>query len=716
MKDILHFSDSVGGLPASLLQSNLSVHCDAYYGGRVLPVSRLSAGRPKYQINNTWESARWMERFIGQERIESFNLELDGKRLHNHWDLLDISSECVAKDRLRAVMRLKHKYAPVEVSLFTQADGTAFFEQWIEIANKSPAPVCLSRIDPMSGIAWLMQNERNLPLTEVYELGFYDDTRTLHEGSFRWMTLPEGKYTISSKTGRSGWGVPFFMVKNRHNGEYLACSLEWSGNWQAELEVIPRHSECRSVFTFNIGPSGSAPLYVIEPGECLTSPRVHYGLVRGGPDACSAEFHKHIRRSVLRQSVSRDFLPLTAARVVEGGVDWLKNEVERAAAAGMEHFLVDAGWYGAAEGDWFNTTGDWQPGKWLEGGLDAFRDVIHAKGMKFGLWMELESVGSRSRLAAAHPEYLAERDDLPICGKRMLDLAKPEVEEFVRTEVLRVIREYKPDMLKIDFNFLDHGSNRNVGDFGENLRSGVMENSGWRHVRALYGIFDEVGRLYPDLYLENCAAGGGRNDLGILRRFDVMCHSDYTSLPRALFAVNNLTLAFPPETLRYYFGHWDCYHLYGDFDFQVRAALFANPLIVGFGNREVPFETAEVIKLKHYAALYKSFIRPLMRSAVVHHHTGMLSFNGDDPYCVLEYAAEDASRAMIGVFRLTGDADSMVRVFPKKIIDEGLYSLTADTAGTVMEIEGRALRQDGYQVRLDGAFTSELILLRRTGG
>ncbi len=49
-----------------------------------------------------------------------------------------------------------------------------------------------------------------------------------------------------------------------------------------------------------------------------------------------------------------------------------------------------------------------------------------------------------------------------------------------------------------------------------------------QYVRNLYEIFDRLRAKHPKLEIESCSGGGGRIDLGILRRVDEVWTSDNT--------------------------------------------------------------------------------------------------------------------------------------------------------------------------------------------
>ena len=175
---------------------------------------------------------------------------------------------------------------------------------------------------------------------------------------------------------------------------------------------------------------------------------------------------------------------------------------------------------------------------------------------------------------------------------------------------------------------------------------GYLENGQYRYVQALYRIFDDIARNHPDLLLENCAAGGGRLDLGMLRRTHFSAVTDFSMLPRSILAINNLSLVIPPERLRFYYGHMPAYHSYGSLDTQLRLLMFTNPLFVGFGRTMDWMPDEEKAVFRRYTELYKAFVRPILVDCRMFHPQGMLAMDGDDPLCQMECATRTEQRAL----------------------------------------------------------------------
>ncbi len=660
--------------------------------------------------------------------LHAFELEIDGQDLRNHWELVSSSERPGSRPGTReAVVELRHTVRAITVKVATRLDGSPFFARHLEITNTGQAPAALSRVSPWSGLLWTWGKHGHwgeLPqdTREPFALGYFDSLSQGSEGNFRWESLPAGSRRIEGTDGRSGFGNPFVFVRNRVTGEIAVISLAWSGNWYAEfwsdpyrdLSNRPSHG---IILGFRMGPQGPAPLRVIEPGETISTPETHLGILHGGEDEVVASWHNHLRASVIPVRPKGKELYSIAGRVVEEPDRWILKEIEIAAEMGVQAFMVDAGWYGDTFSSWPDQRGDWCVGKWMPNGLKGCRDLAHKHGMLFGLWMEPEAVGPKSRLLNEHPEWLLRTDDGREVAKA-LDLANPEAAAFFQREVVRVIREHELDFFKIDYNVGIH-------EGGQHNRHAFSESEGWRHYETLYATFDQVRREMPDVALECCSSGGGRNDLGMMSRFHYACESDFSMFPRSIRAINGLTLFLPPESLCYYHNHMANAHQKADLDTHLRVTLFAQPIFVGFGAQDADRSTPYFEKTKRYIALAKEFTAPVLAAKpVVYHHTPDIGLYAPADWCVLEYAAPDRSRGYAGVFRLVnGPGEYLLR--PRGVDMAAEYQVTLDNQQQVFCASGRELAQTGLVVRLESAMTSELVLYdklpagpagRRSGG
>jgi alpha-galactosidase len=617
-------------------------------------------------------------------------------------------------DARHVVVELAQEYLPFSVKVHTRFDGGPFLERWLEIVNASDRSVGLGEVAPFAGLLWWIRGYREYVSadSEAFTLGYHDRSNWSEEGSFVWECLRPGSKVVEGRKGRSGHGRPGFFLRNNANGETFVVELAWSGNWRYEV-AVERDATADDLRVFvRIGPAAADPaLRVIGPSESLVSPVVHVGHLHADLDGCVQALHRHVRRSVLpRQLPGRNQLVEANHRGYisdhedEAGI---KREIDLAADLGAELFVVDAGWYGPDPNRWALNVGDWHAGSWLPNDLFPIVEHVHAKGLLFGLWVEIEGIGANSTLRREHPEWILSRDGAPVANGRHLDVANPAVASWMESEVARIIERYGLDHFRIDYN-------TTIGEGGNRVRDGIVENTIWRQVEAIWIIFARLRQRFPNVIFENCAGGGGRLDLGVLRHFQITEISDWMRAPRSLKIFNNVTLSLPPEICLRTFGTEVIDHyLYGDLDFQIRSCLFGQPILRGIAPSVAEIGEPRRSRLRHALNLYKERIRPILPDAKVFHHTPALPLFAPSPWCVLEYATPDASRAVTGIFRLTGPIDASYRFRPRGLAVGGRYRVTFDNSGDAVEVSGLELQRDGIEIRLESPLTSELLSFDR---
>jgi alpha-galactosidase len=637
-----------------------------------------------------------------RQSLHTFELEIDGQALHSHWEWVDATEQSGGRPgTVEAVVELRHQLRPITLKIVTRLDGSAVLMRWLEITNSGSHDAALSHVSPWCGLLWQTEAAWNPAATPpaLYSLGYMPAEKWGEEDDFTWQDLPAEHYRIERSNGRFH-GSPYWVLRNNLSGESAIVALAWSGNHFADF------AQRDNRLSFSAGPLGSAPLRVISPGETVRSPAVHLGLFHASTDQVIHKWHQHLRASVIPPRPAGKEMYTLGARVVEQPGEWILREIDMAAEMGCEAFMVDAGWYGDRFDQWFEQRGDWREGDWLPGGLKGIRDHIHHKGMLFGLWLEPEAMSAKSKLFQQHPDWALSADDGTKLGEfgYSLNLAHPDAARYVEESVLRVMREVQPDFYKTDYNITTY-------EGGQNVRGGFAEHETWRHFETLYQLYDRVRREYPHVALENCAGGGGRNDLGMLSRFHYCASSDYSTFPRSIRQINSLSHFLPPEAICYYHNHIPFAHLTADLDTHLRVTLFAVPLYVGFGAQNAQRDTPYFAATRRTIELAKTFCRPIMANhARVYHHTPDIGVFRPAEWCVLEYAAQDRSRAYAGIFRLsqTG-ADEYV--FRPRGIDAGCdYRVTLDNTQQTYRVSGHELLNEGVRVLLDAPLTSELLL------
>jgi alpha-galactosidase len=691
--------------------SGLTIYDEGLFEGRL-------AGRYWSPIGRVRAEREILPAEFASEWADAFRIEIAGSPVRGGWQR--VSAESLPADRpgqRHMALTLRHNSQPLDLRVHTVVDGTPIITRWIEIKNTSTRPLPLSALAPFSGRLWhIVWEQKQFPrrVDPPFQAGWFRHSDWGQEGDFGWEAIPENGLSLQGRKGKSGWGNPFFVARNEASGEYFVCALGWSGEWNIDLhrEPEPKARPAAESLFLRIGPYAADPVMrVIAPGETITSPAVHIGNLTGDLDDVVQAMHTHIRRSVLPpQPVGRAYLIQDNHWGYQSGVETeegLRGVIDTAAAAGAELFIFDAGWYGKQRNDWPAQVGDWHAGSWLPHGLKPIADYAHSKGLLFGLWMEPESLGSHTALFKEHPEYLVTRDGKPAYGRRGLDLAKPEVARFVETEMDRVIRENNLDLFRLDYNISDHNGG------GNQVKDGFTENTLWRHYEAFYGILGRLNKKYPRVIFENCAGGGGRTDLGILRYFHTTWVSDISLLPKSLKILNGMTLLLPPEIVaRTYGTQSDEQRSYGDLDTQLRTAILAHPTAIGIAPSMGDLNPQNLARVRHAFDLYKTFLRPYLADSRVFHHTPVLPFDDYGDWAALEYASRDGSRSTAGVFRVSTAGSNEYCFKPRGLKAARRYRVRFDNSGEAIVRSGFDLAQQGIVIRLENGIRSELLLFQ----
>ncbi len=538
-----------------------------------------------------------------------------------------------------------------------------------------------------------------------------------HEGAWEFHPVESGTVTVSGTRGKSGWGHPTFFAHNQATGEWFVASLAWSSNWTMHVtgaqgkRADEDDADAARLF-FDLGPSAADPvLRVLEPGETVRSPETHLLLMHGDLDQVIQTLHAHVRHFVLpapvpgrRSLVEANHRGYIVDHESEAG---LKREVDIAASVGADTFVIDAGWYGAEPNNWAKNVGDWHAGAWLPNDVNPVRNYAREKGMLFGLWVEIESVGSAASLRKEHPDWILTRNGTPVANGRQLDFANPEVAAWAESEISRVITKYDLDLFRIDYN-------NSVEEGGNRVKDGFLENTQWRHVEALYAIFDHLHKKFPNVIFQNCAGGGGRLDYGIMQRFQNTELSDWLRAPRGLKILNGMTWVLPPEILLRTFGtESGGLEEDGDLNLQLDTVIMSRPIFRGISPTLPELDPLLGARIREGVDLYKQRVLPIMANGLVYHHTPVLPLMEPSPWVVLEYGSPDKRKDVTGVFRTSQFGDSTYKLMPRGIDFSKNYTIHFQNSGQAVEMTGAQLLQNGIPVRLEDNLTSEMILMEQ---
>ncbi|UDM20784.1 alpha-galactosidase [Clavibacter michiganensis] len=306
-------------------------------------------------------------------------------------------------------------------------------------------------------------------------------------------------------------GTPGFGFRQ---GEVRGVHVAFSGNHRHYAE---RLSTGRQVI-------GGGELLLpgevrLARGESYASPWV-YAAYGDGLDDQAARFHRHLRARDTHPHRDRPMtINVWEAVYFDHDLARLTDLADRAAALGVERYVLDDGWFRhrrddhAGLGDWYVDEDVWPDG------LGPIIDHVTGLGMEFGIWFEPEMVNEDSDLARAHPEWImATGGRLPVRARdqQVLDLAIPEAYAHVLERMTAILSEN-------DIAYIKWDHNRDLVDAGISPRG---EAGVHLQTLAAYRLMDELKARFPGLEIESCSSGGSRVDLGVLERTDRVWVSD----------------------------------------------------------------------------------------------------------------------------------------------------------------------------------------------
>lgn len=708
-----------------------------YISGQVVFDEMFRAGRLCTRYWNP-NGQVWPEMHFASQKwnldqpADTFRLAIDGRDLAGGyvWESPAVEPDPSAlrasgRPVVHGTICLLHAQAQVRVKVHTRVDGGPFVVRWLEISNLSKDAAGITAVAPFAGALWNHRCEEHLPAdqTTPFELAYNHRFEWGQEGDFWFEPLTSGgKIVDGGKKGRSGWGRPAFWARNLCNGQTVVCELAWGGNYEFALDCRlnetdfgwggSRPARLSAELYFGMGLGGhDRVLRVLDAGQTLVTPAVHLGMFKADTDAIVQATHEHVRQVVMPAQIPGRENEIEANHrgylCDRENVADIQKDIDVAAAAGAEMYVIDAGWYGNEPNQWWQNVGDWRDGPWMNegGGLKAVADYARHKGLKFGLWVEIEAVGGNSTLRKEHPEWVALRDGQPVAGGRALDLTRPEVAAWCEAQIERLIGTLDLDMYRIDHNHM-------ISPSPNRVYKGFTEDLTWRYYDSLYAMFDRLRRKYPKVVFQNCAGGGGRLDWGTMARFHNTELSDWMRLPRGFKILNGVTMSLPPEVLLRAFGTEAGEHtLDGDVDSQLRHN-FCRIILRGIAPTMAEMTEYLRERVGHYLEIYREHIRPIMRDGLVYHHTPFLKHGEAAPWCVLEYSRKDRNASVAVVMRTSAAGEDTITFRPRGLDPTRLYEVLLDNRGLRYRASGHQLGESGIRMRLEQELASELLLVQ----
>ncbi|MBO0514657.1 alpha-galactosidase [Streptomyces beijiangensis] len=460
------------------------------------------------------------------------------------------------------------------------------------------------------------------------------------ETQLRRTEAPYAETVFTSRRGISGhFGNPWLMVDagdaDESHGEVWSMALAWSGSWR----ITATRDHTGGPFAVTGGAGHDGLTWRLQPGESHETPVFAGQFSQGGFGATSRGWHRYVTAHVLPRP--DEIRPVVYNSWEATGWDvTLEGQralAERAAALGVELFVVDDGWFGQRTSDRAGL-GDWHPNpERFPHGLGPLADEVRRLGMGFGLWVEPEMTNPDSDLHRAHPDWV-----LHMPNRRRSELRQQLVLNFARTDVTewayewleRLVATYEIDFLKWDMNraFTEAGWPGHPD----------AERLWTDHTRGVYAVLDRLRRAHPRLRIEGCAGGGGRADLGMLARTDQIWISDNTDADDRIAIQHGYSQIYPARTM----SAWATdspnpyTHRTTPLPYRFHVAMTG---ALGIGGDLSRWSRADLTEAAGLVALYKD-IRPVVQGGEQYRLADAVQYLADDRVVVIAWGEERTLR------------------------------------------------------------------------
>ena len=696
-----------GEAPVFCYRSGLAVYEETLVKGVLVSSGYNAAGYPLNVLTNC--ATRLNPGLFAEP--SAFHIEMDGQSLD--FDLKFVDFEIIKKEEnTESILTLDSGIKPVRLRIHTILDGTQMFTRYIEIENLSSEPQNLSRLSLLSGGVETMERAEltgESDVSKLYSVGYFDNDKWGREGEFAWHDLNPDTLSVDCRFGRDRFRHPVIFIRNNVMGTIYFAQIGWSGGCRFSVDYKAHPEQNSTALAFEAEIVSYKPMLVLRPGEVFTTPEVYMGVIAGGLDDAVNEMHAHVRKSVLNMPEADGSACIVGAGMGaehDMSVETSKAFMRQFAEMGAEIFIIDAGWACPPDDlDWFKYNGVNIPdADRYPNGMKEMSDYCHSLGMTFALWVEIERVAEKAKVYQEHPEWRAYN----IFGDHSqgyLDMTVPEAAQWAEEELARIITEYKMDLLRVDYNVLasDYFNLRDTG-------TGRKECLTLRHFQAVYKMYHNLKRRFPDVIFENCAGGGGRTDLGMMKCFNHTWVSDWQKAPHSVMITNGMTMALPPERVDRLFAGMGC-HAFGSFDTHMRNTMLTHMSLNVVAPAATHANPVQMEFVKHSVDIYKNFIRKFLPTSKVYHHTPEAVKALNEGYCAMEAASADGRQGAIAAYTMTcAKADSFT-VIPKGIDISLNYKVTLDNSRTSFIASGYQLSTSGIPVSIPASMSSELILL-----
>ena len=522
--------------------------------------------------------------------------------------------------------------------------------------------------------------------------------------------LTQGIKTLQVKDFRS-FGSSFYALSEvgqgtETAGHYWYGTLQYSGNWRVDFE---KYTSGEIQVTSGVNYWDQS--ITLQAGTSLVTPKMVIGYTEGGMEGVSLSLAGYTREQILHPNHRDKVRPVLYNSWYATAFD--VNEQHQLALAkiakeiGVEVFVIDDGWFKGRVNDKAGL-GDWTVDKTkFPNGLKSLISKINDMGLDFGIWIEPEMVNPNSDLYRAHPDWVFHYPNRTRHEQRnqlILNLAREDVYQYLYDSFSSLLRENNIKYIKWDMN-------RALADAG--FPSAKMEEQRavrMKYVENLYRLFNALRTEFPDVWFENCASGGGRIDLGMMRLTDCNWVSDNTDPIDRTFIQYAYLNAFPANSMISWVTQEDWHRQNPSLEFKFDVSMSG---VLGIGYDITKWNEQEKELARKKITQYKS-IRETVHKGDLYRLVSPFETNRS----VLQYVNKTAEESVLFVYNLAEYPENAVlKTTSSRLVR--LRGLQEDGHYRIEGVEGvytgKMLMNIGIALPLRGAYKSSIIRICRVG-
>lgn len=507
-----------------------------------------------------------------------------------------------------------------------------------------------------------------------------------------------GGFSAKSLNGRSSscaW--PYFMLEKEGGG--VVAAIGWTGEWSADFTYE------KGAVTADAGMKKTE--FYLRPGESVRTPSITLMFWNGDRDSGFNKF----RRMILADYTPDDgsgkttgYLPL-----IMSGTGCTEKQIYdgikkcRALGVDFEALWIDAGWFGESGKTWNEQVGNWYvntemfPG----GNLKSISECLADEGKELLVWFEPERARPGTFFPEKYPQYYLKTSDPSLLVYNFADEGAVDtligfMNGFIRKNG---ITWYRQDC---NLNIATIWTAADIRE-GEN-RTGISEI---KYITGMYRYIDTLLEDNPGLRIDNCASGGLRLDIEMMKRSVPLWRTDYTvskagknsTMDEVRAIAANLSLWLPLSA-----GGYASEGLYDDYTWR---SVLGSGAILGFyslNSRLYP----DGIKQYFLCRRYRTGDFYLMAQG-----------NGDEltkEFSVYGYDLPESGESMIVIFRPDGCKDMRYTAYPKWLDPDAEYTVSVYDTGETFTASGKELVSGGIKVKFKTSKmrASQLIFIEKT--